>query len=262
LTAILESVLPLFAVIFLGFFAGRAGFLGESGIRGLGAFVFNFAIPPHVFRLMAETELGAITEWGFLGGYFLAQALAFAIGAGIGRKAFGMATAEMTIQAFGSAFSNGVMLALPLLLWLYGDAGGVPALLIITLDVIVFSSVTVLLELGRGGDGRAGPRVVVQAARSVLVNPIIMATVLGILYALSGLALPMVVEQTLSFIGGAARRLPPSSRSAPRSACAASAAASAPPPRWSRSSFSFIPPWPGSPSPVCSSWTLCGSMPG
>jgi malonate transporter and related proteins len=58
LTVILESVVPLFAVIFLGYFAGRTGFLGESGIRGLGAFVFNFAIPPHVFRLMAETELG------------------------------------------------------------------------------------------------------------------------------------------------------------------------------------------------------------
>jgi predicted permease len=204
LPAILESVVPLFAVIFLGFFAGRAGFLGEAGIRGLGAFVFNFAIPPHVFRLMAETELDQITEWGFLGGYFLAQSLVFITGASLGRLGFKMRMAEMTIQAFGSAFSNGVMLALPLLLWVYGDAGGVPALLIITLDVIVFSAVTVLLELGRRGGGRAGPRVVAQAARSVLVNPIIMATVLGILYSLSGLALPAVVEQTLSFIGGAA----------------------------------------------------------
>jgi predicted permease len=204
LSAIVQSVVPLFAVIFLGFFAGRAGFLGEAGIRGLGAFVFNFAIPPHVFRLMAETELEAITEWGFLGGYFLAQALVFATGATIGRLRFGMGMAETTIQAFGSAFSNGVMLALPLLLWVYGDAGGVPALLIITLDVIVFSSVTVLLELGRRGSARAGARVVGQAARSVLVNPILMATVLGILYSLSGLALPLVVEQTLSFIGGAA----------------------------------------------------------
>jgi malonate transporter and related proteins len=61
--AIANSVVPLFAVIFLGYFAGRAGFLGESGIRGLGAFVFNFAIPPHVFRLMAQTELDRITEW-------------------------------------------------------------------------------------------------------------------------------------------------------------------------------------------------------
>jgi malonate transporter and related proteins len=202
--AIANSVVPLFAVIFLGYFAGRAGFLGEPGIRGLGAFVFNFAIPPHVFRLMAETELDRITEWGFLGGYFLAQAAVFVTGAGIGRLVFGMRVAEMTIQAFGSAFSNGVMLALPLLLWLYGDAGGVPALLIITLDVIVFSSVTVLLELSRRGGAWSRSQVVVQAARGVLVNPIIMATVLGILYSLSGLPLPAVVEQTLSFLGGAA----------------------------------------------------------
>jgi malonate transporter and related proteins len=201
---IVNSVAPLFAVIFLGFFAGRAGFLGEAGIRGLGAFVFNFAIPPHVFRLMAETELDQITEWGFLGGYFLAQAAVFVTGAGIGRLVFGMRIAEMTIQAFGSAFSNGVMLALPLLLWLYGDAGGVPALLIITLDVIVFSSVTVLLELARHGHGASNRRIVTQAVRSVGANPIIMATVGGILYSLSGLALPAVLEQTLSFIGGAA----------------------------------------------------------
>jgi malonate transporter and related proteins len=202
--AIVNSVVPLFAVIFLGYFAGRAGFLGESGIRGLGAFVFNFAIPPHVFRLMAGTELDQITEWGFLGGYLLAQTAVFVTGAGIGRLVFGIGAAEMTIQAFGSAFSNGVMLALPLLLWVYGDAGGVPALLIITLDVIVFSSVTVLLELSRRGGSRTGARVVAQAARGVLVNPIIMATVGGILFSLSGLALPAVVEQTLSFIGGAA----------------------------------------------------------
>jgi malonate transporter len=205
LSAILDSVAPLFAVIFLGYFAGKAGYLGEAGIRGLGAFVFNFAIPPYVFRLMAGTDLEAITEWGFLGGYLAAQVAVFATGAAVGRLVFAMGIAEMTIQAFGSAFSNGVMLALPLLIWLYGDAGGVPALLIITLDVIVFSSVTVLLEIGRGGTrGATSGRIVLQAARSVCVNPIIMGTVLGILYSLSGLALPAVVDKTVAFIGQAA----------------------------------------------------------
>jgi predicted permease len=204
LPAILASVVPLFAVIFLGYVAGRARFLDEAGIRGLGAFVFNFAIPPYVFRLMAGTELDRISEWGFIGGYFLAQSLVFLSAAGIGRLVFDMRVAEMTIQAFGSAFSNGVMLALPLLLWLYGDAGGVPALLIITLDVIVFSTVTMLLELARHGGGAGNWRIIGRVARSVAVNPIIMATVFGILVGLSGVALPQTIDQTLSFIGQAA----------------------------------------------------------
>ena len=204
MTTIVGSVAPLFAVIFLGFFAGRAGFLGEAGVRGLGAFVFNFAIPPYVFRLMAGTDLAAIGEWGFLGGYLGAQALVFVTSAGLGRLLFGLDAAAMTIQGFGAAFSNGVMLALPLLLWLYGEAGGLPALLIITLDVIVFSGVTVLLELARGGGRGRGGRLVLQALRAVLVNPIIMGTVLGILVSAGGLALPAVVDRTLVFIGQAA----------------------------------------------------------
>jgi malonate transporter and related proteins len=204
LSAILNSVAPLFAVIFLGYFAGRAGYLDEAGIRGLGAFVFNFAIPPYVFRLMATTDLGAITEWGFLGGYLLAEALVFGAGAGIGRLVFRMGMAETTIQAFGSAFSNEVMLALPLLLWLYGDAGGVPVLLIITLDAIVFSAVTVLLEIGRGTRGTTTGATALQVVRSIAVNPVLMGIVFGTLYGLSGLALPGVVDTTLSFIGRAA----------------------------------------------------------
>jgi malonate transporter and related proteins len=116
-----------------------------------------------------------------------------------------MGMAETTIQAFGSAFSNEVMLALPLLLWLYGDAGGVPVLLIITLDAIVFSAVTVLLEIGRGGTRGAttGPTAL-QVVRAIAVNPVLMGIVLGTLYGLSGLALPGVVDTTLSFIGRAA----------------------------------------------------------
>ena len=79
------------------------GFLGEAGIRGLGAFGVDFAIPPQVFRLMAETELDQITEWGFLGGYLLPQALVFTTGATLGRLLFGMPDLE---QALADNFST------------------------------------------------------------------------------------------------------------------------------------------------------------
>jgi malonate transporter len=69
----------------------------------------------------------------------------------VGGLVFRMLFADMTIQGFGSAFSNGVLLTLPLLLWLYGEPGGVPALLIITLNVITFSLITMLLKAAEGG---------------------------------------------------------------------------------------------------------------
>lgn len=205
MTAILNSVVPLFAVILLGYFAGRTRFLGEDGIRGIVAFIFYFAMPPLLFRLMARTDVGAVGEWSFVAGYFVTEMVMFVLGAVIGGLVFRMRFADMTIQGFGSAFSNGVLLTLPLLLWLYGEAGGVPALLIITLNVITFSLITMLLEVAdRGGGGTNVRQMVVQTGRSIVRNPIIMAAAIGLLYGLTGLGMADMLDQTLSFIGQAA----------------------------------------------------------
>jgi malonate transporter len=202
LSVVLSSVVPLFAVVFVGWFAGRARFLSEAGVRALVAFVFNFAMPPFLFRLMAGTDLAEIAQWAFVGAYSLAALIMFMIGAATGAALFRLRPAGLIIQGFGSAFANGVLLGLPLLLWLFGEQGAVPALLIITLDVILFGIVTLLLEVT--GSRAAAHRVVGQTIRAIAVNPIIMATFFGILFGLSGVALPEVIDRTLEFIGQAA----------------------------------------------------------
>jgi malonate transporter len=203
LSVVLTSVVPLFAVVFLGYLAGKARFLDETGARALVAFVFNFAMPPFLFRLMAQTDLAEIAQWAFLGAYSLGALVMFALGAATGAALFGLRPAGLIIQGFGSAFANGVLLGLPLLLWLFGEAGAVPALLIITLDVILFGIVTLLLEV-TAERAAAAHRVVGQTIRAIAVNPIIMATFFGILLGLTGAALPEVVDRTLEFIGQAA----------------------------------------------------------
>jgi predicted permease len=204
LSVVLSSVVPLFAVVFVGWFAGRARFLSEAGVRALVAFVFNFAMPPFLFRLMAETDLAAIAQWAFVGAYALGALVMFAIGAATGAALFRLRPAGLIIQGFGSAFANGVLLGLPLLLWLFGEQGAVPALLIIILDVILFGIVTMLLEVAGSGRALRAHRVVGQTIRAIAINPIIMATFFGILFGLSGTALPEVVDRTLEFIGQAA----------------------------------------------------------
>jgi predicted permease len=204
LSVVLVSVVPLFAVVFVGYFAGRLRLLNEDGVKALIAFVFNVAMPPLLFRLMAETDLAEVAQWSFLGTYSLATLIMFVTGGVAGALLFGLRPAGLVIQGFGSAFANGVFMGLPLLLWLYGEAGAVPALLIITLDVILFGVVTVLLEVTSSGRASGAHRVVGQTIRSIAANPIIMATFAGILFGLSGVALPGVVDRTLAFIGQAA----------------------------------------------------------
>ena len=204
MSVVVDSVIPLFAVVFVGYFAGRARFLSEAGVKALVAFVFNFAMPPFLFRLMAETDLAEVAQWAFVGAYSLGALVMFIMGAVAGAVLFGLRSAGLIIQGFGSAFANGVLLGLPLLIWLYGEPGAVPALVIITLDVILFGLVTLLLEVTRSGRATGAHRVLGQTVRAIALNPIIMATFAGILFGLSGLALPGVVDRTLGFIGQAA----------------------------------------------------------
>lgn len=205
--SIVNSVIPLFSVIFIGFFAGKAKVMDQKGVRTLVAFVFNIAMPALLFRMMATTDIAAIEDWPIIGAYLAAQTPIFLAGFLLGGLLFRQSFAEMTIQGFGSSFSNGVILGLPLALSLFGDRGGVAALLIIMLDILLFSIVTLLLELAtlrqRGKLERRTLQVIRDIALSVLKNPLIVASVLGILFGLSGIALPAVIDKTFAFTGQA-----------------------------------------------------------
>ncbi len=204
---ILNSVIPLFSVVFIGFFAGKAKLMDQHAVRTLVSFVFNIAMPALLFRMMATTDIGAIEDWVMIGAYLIAQAPIFVIGMLIGKFFFHQSFAEMTIQGFGSSFSNGVVLGLPLVLSLFGERGGVPALLIIMLDILLFSVVTLLLEMAtlrqRGKSGHRPLKVMRDISISVLSHPLILASILGVIWGASGISLPSVIEKTLAFTGQA-----------------------------------------------------------
>ena len=205
--SIATSVVPLFAAIFAGFVTGRLGVFDEAGLRTLVAFVFSFAMPALIFRMMATADVALGDDWPVIAAYFTAQLPVFLGGLLIGGLLLHQSMAEMTIQAFGSSFSNGVVLGLPLVLSLYGDRAGVPALLIIMLDIAIFSVITLLLELASlraKTDRSPQPAVMLRdLVLAVASNPLILATFLGISYGLSGFWLPEPVDRTLAFLGGA-----------------------------------------------------------
>ncbi len=203
MASILNAVVPLFVVIFAGYFAGKGRLLSEAGVKGLNAFVFTFAMPPMLFRLMATTDVSEIGEWSFLVGYLYSEILLFTAGAGLAGLLFRHRFAAMTIQGFGSSFSNGVLIALPLLIGLYGERGAVPALLLFTLDALLFGIVTMMLEAAQS-DRRGGAlRAIATSLKAMARNPILMAILIGILWGVLGLPLPDLVDRTFGFIGQA-----------------------------------------------------------
>ena len=129
---LLDIIAPVFGVVFIGYVAARLGWLSKTSAEGIGAFVFNFAIPAMLFRAMATRAMPEAIDWSFLIAYFGGAYLAWALGMVISRQGFRRDFAEAAVAGMGGAFGNTVMLGVPLVLMTYGEAGMLPAFLIIS----------------------------------------------------------------------------------------------------------------------------------
>jgi malonate transporter and related proteins len=204
MTAVIEIVLPVFAVILLGYGFGRGQFLSAEGARGLGAFVYYAAIPALLFRGMATATADISGSLGLIGAYFAGALTVFAASMAVGRVLFGLSLAEQGLMALSTGFSNSVQLGIPLVLAAFGNAGLVPLTIIISVhSLVLLSLATVIIEAGRGHAGGA-LRMVEATAIAIAGNPVILSIVAGFLWRVTGLAIPSPLQHLIDLLAGAA----------------------------------------------------------
>ena len=202
--ALATIILPVFALIGIGYAAGWTGLLPQRAVEGLGAYVFNLAIPLLVFRTLAGGDLPDVSPWGYWGAYFFGVAVAW-IGTGlVAYFALGASFLRAGIAGCAASYSNTVLLGLPLVLTAFGDEGAIPLflLLFIHLPVMMTASIVLGETAGRGGAG--GMALAGQVARAVILNPIIIGLALGIAWQVSGVAMPELLGAIVNRIADTA----------------------------------------------------------
>lgn len=190
----IEQLLPVFGYIVCGYVAARIRLIREGGVDGLTSFVFYFAVPALLFRIAAGGGLLAADNLAVVVAYYGGCLLVFAAAVLLGRLMFSLPFEQCGILGMGSMYSNAVLLALPLVFTTFGEAGLVPLLPIIALhNILLFPPVIVFIEIGRGRrratDSGPGP-VIISTLRGTLENPVIMALIVGFVWAAAGLGMP------------------------------------------------------------------------
>lgn len=200
--AVFLQTLPFFAVIALGYWAGRSGFFPREATAYLTKFVFYFALSAMLFGFAANMSLGDIFEpraavaylWGCGLVYLIALSVAFA------RR---RPLAEAAMEAHTAIIGNTGFLGVPMLVLLLGEAAAGTIILVLVIDLIVFSTLlTVIVTLSR--EGRVSidlPRVI---AIGILKNPMIVAMVLGLMWSATAMDLPQPVNAFMTLLGAAA----------------------------------------------------------
>ncbi|MEM7111300.1 MAG: AEC family transporter [Chloroflexota bacterium] len=201
---IFTIIFPVFAIAGIGYALTFFGVFTMQHIGGLSRYVFVVAIPVLLFRSLATIALPEQIEWEFLLSYYLAALLIYGLSMLASRLLFGHSLQEQGIFGMGSAYSNLVLVGLPIILRAFGDDAALPMFLLISFHgAIIFFVVTAVSELGDSQANSLG-QTAVLTLKNLAKNNIIAALMLGLLFNRLAIPLPDFIDSTLETISRSA----------------------------------------------------------
>lgn len=194
--------LPFFVIIGLGYGAGRTRFFTPEATAYLTKFVFYFALSAMLFRFSSGLSLDELFNGRLVAGYLWGTAFVYGIATAM---AFwrGLDIPTTAIEAQCAAIGNVGFLGIPMLAILLGSDAVGPVILILATDLIVFSSLIVILVNG-GRTGRLTLGTLRTIAIGLVKNPMIVSVTLGLLWSGFSIPMPAPFSDFLSILGGAA----------------------------------------------------------
>lgn len=196
------QTLPFFAIIGLGYGAGRTGFFPAEATAWLTKFVFYFALSAMLLRFSTSLSLGELFDWPFILAYLSATTLVYLL-VTLVAVARGLSVAEIAVEAQVGVIGNVGFLGIPLLALLLGQAAIGHVMMMLAVDLIVFGSLIVILITG-SREGRVRLAVLRTVAVGLVSNPMIVSIVAGLAWAATGWPLPAPVDAFLVTLGAAA----------------------------------------------------------
>lgn len=188
-------VAPLFLLIALGFASVKTRLISAATGKGLSEYVFVMAIPALLFRTVATASMPNVDPSGYWIAYFCGLAVCWVLAAFIARR-MGRDKVESAVIGFSAAQSNTVLIGIPLILAILGDAGKVPIVLLLIVHLPITMTVATFL-IARGESGaQSGSKLLLSLAR----HPIVLGILCGVLWRLTGIALPQIVADMLKLI--------------------------------------------------------------
>ena len=205
---VLEVTIPVFALVFCGFAGARFKMLPDRAVEGINAFVFWFALPAMLFRVIGLQSISELIEPHFILGWACASLSVFfsiawfSMAGGVDKTL--RSSAQSTAFGLSAAHGNVGYLGLALI----GELGKqwLPtAALTVLCDILVLIPLSIiLLEL----QTRTGPANATRLARIVLLglvkNPMVMAILVGLIFSIYRFPVPSAIDNFTRMLGNAA----------------------------------------------------------
>ncbi|HEV7167081.1 MAG TPA: AEC family transporter [Micrococcaceae bacterium] len=185
-------------IILVGYVTGRTGIGGPAAESVLNRIAFFVTSPALLFTVLAKADLRLVFS-SFVEIALVSAVVTFGLFVVLAKLAKArLSTGELAIGAMASGYVNANNIGLPVAVYVLGNASYVAPVLLIQL--LVFAPV-ILTVLDVSSSGRAS---IGSILSQPLRNPMIIASVLGVVVALTGDKVPDAMLQPFVLLGGAA----------------------------------------------------------
>ncbi|MEE9376341.1 MAG: AEC family transporter [Rhizobiaceae bacterium] len=204
--AIVDIVLPVFCLIAIGYLVAKFKFLDEAAGDGLANYVIKVAVPVLLVRSIATAQYNDVNPWAFIAVYFIAVLVTWFGGTILLGLIFKRGYRTSVIAGVSAAFSNLVLLGIPIVERAYGAPGLQILFFLIAFHLpIMMSMSTVLMEHAVRADGvEERPLQLLTVGRSLFrnlaKNPIIIGIFIGIMWRFSGFGVGGLAGQVMDLL--------------------------------------------------------------
>ncbi len=198
MSPVLETIFFVFGLVALGYLAGLTGYLKVEVGDALTVFATGVALPLLLFRTIVGADFRGTAPWALWTAYFVAAATTWTVAHLVMTKVFGREPQEGVVGGFSTAYSNLVLLGIPFMLGAYGAEGfeTLSLLIAVHMPVMTMASIVLFDLFGHRKNGKISAAEIFRAfGRRVLPNPLMVGILAGVIWRLTGLGLPHLVQR-------------------------------------------------------------------
>lgn len=198
----LEIVLPLFFLMAIGYIIKRTGMMNETSVKQVNSVIFKIFLPLLVFLNIYNTELAESFNSKLLlyavAGVLIQFVLSLCLVILVEKE-----NSRRGVMLQGMFRSNFVLFGIPISTALFGEqAAGLAAILIAVIIPLYNVLAVISLEIFNGRRPN-----ILKILLGIVTNPLIIGSVVGVLFLLFHIELPTVLYETVSDISGIATPL-------------------------------------------------------
>lgn len=198
LNVLLNDILPVFAMLALGFGMGRTGKASAAEAASINRIAFLVLQPSLIYPLVNGIPFETF-DFAAIGVYAACELIAFLTTYAIVRFGLRREHLESWLLSMAVIFVNSLLYIWPVSYLIYGEAASLPITAVVALDATLwFGFFIVSMELMAGDRTSGGPM------RRIIRNPILIAITLGIVTNLAKIETPEPLMTAFHFAGPAA----------------------------------------------------------